>query len=549
MYLNLEQRRPGGTVVEDATLYCFVSFQQIRESLVCALELNTARIIPLDSDGAETMTVSAMDANHCPGSIMLLFEGYFGTILYTGDFRYTSDMFIDTPLSFPKCIDILYLDNTYCSPQCDFPSRAEARKQIIQIIEDHPTDNVLIGVRQLGKEDLLTDLAKHFSTYIVVDQNQYEKLEILEVPNVFTTDFDKGYIHAVPHYQITEKALLEWNMENPTIGILPSALYTGVGGGQSGKKAFVHVVPYSDHSPYGELHTFVARLKPRSVLPLVREKKGIFGCDLTSRTDMSCFDKYLDPSARAKFVVPESVQRLMASLGATTFAEGTLNQKSFPRTVAAAQLHRKPLYQTKVSVGSKGIIFDDSPVKSLNQSDLEHQESASEVQQSELSSTPKVARPGMESTGGTDDATKSDAQSRDGCGPSGSVFCTKVDTKPDFEDTEAVESISTSEEGEVPDFARKRHHPGQGLFEQKVKKKKDVEKMSPLKSLCTQRLKHQGRLSNTKRNMIYHFLKMNVGKSEDVIDLTTNDEEEKEIETINVDSDLENGGPRFQSRK
>lgn len=32
-------------------------------------------------------------------------------------------------------LDILYLDNTYSAPYCQFPSREEVKKQIFHIIE------------------------------------------------------------------------------------------------------------------------------------------------------------------------------------------------------------------------------------------------------------------------------------------------------------------------------------------------------------------------------------------------------------------------------
>lgn len=77
-------------------------------------------MIALDEHGEETMTVTLLDAHHCPGAVMFLFEGYFGRILCTGDFRFHPSM-IDEFRG--RQIDVAYVDNTYCTPIAVFPSR------------------------------------------------------------------------------------------------------------------------------------------------------------------------------------------------------------------------------------------------------------------------------------------------------------------------------------------------------------------------------------------------------------------------------------------
>jgi DNA cross-link repair 1B protein len=63
------------------------------------LQTESAEIIYLDNEHKEQMTVTAIEANHCPGAVMFLMQGYFGTILHTGDFRYHPDMINQSILS------------------------------------------------------------------------------------------------------------------------------------------------------------------------------------------------------------------------------------------------------------------------------------------------------------------------------------------------------------------------------------------------------------------------------------------------------------------
>ena len=50
-----------------------IEMNKVDPDLIVDLELNTSHIMSLDLD--ETFNVTLIDANHCPGAVMYLFEG------------------------------------------------------------------------------------------------------------------------------------------------------------------------------------------------------------------------------------------------------------------------------------------------------------------------------------------------------------------------------------------------------------------------------------------------------------------------------------------
>jgi DNA cross-link repair 1B protein len=95
----------------------------VNPDLIVVLEEDKTHNIPLDMNSRKvTMQVTLIDANHCPGACMFLLEGYFGTILHTGDFRF-DPLILQHDALRNKKIDHLYLDDTFLDPIYDFPSR------------------------------------------------------------------------------------------------------------------------------------------------------------------------------------------------------------------------------------------------------------------------------------------------------------------------------------------------------------------------------------------------------------------------------------------
>ena len=276
---------------------CVQAHGQVTSSSVKQLSRpETSETVKTKDRSCDSVSVTVINANHCPGAVMFLFEGSFGKILHTGDFRFHPSMLEEDSLLFKHIgsIDRLYLDNTYCSPKCVFPSRQEALEEIVNIAQRHCDHDVVFGTRALGKEQLLAAVALALGEMVNVSVLTFSVVTALGFPNVFQTGRPDMRLRVVPFHQVSSDFVRRLNTKKPTVVILPTALYQGICGEPYARQQNVFVVPYSDHSSYPELVEFVSKLKPACVVPIVCGKvRGPFGVDVSCREDMSCFQPYL----------------------------------------------------------------------------------------------------------------------------------------------------------------------------------------------------------------------------------------------------------------
>eukprot|EP00817_Percolomonadidae_sp_ATCC50343_P001303 CAMPEP_0117425182 /NCGR_PEP_ID=MMETSP0758-20121206/5492_1 /TAXON_ID=63605 /ORGANISM="Percolomonas cosmopolitus, Strain AE-1 (ATCC 50343)" /LENGTH=499 /DNA_ID=CAMNT_0005209487 /DNA_START=136 /DNA_END=1632 /DNA_ORIENTATION=- len=219
-----------------------------------------------------TIQVTLIDANHCPGAYMFLLEGYFGTILHTGDFRYHERM-MDQLGAYCGKIDDLYLDDTFCEDGYDFPSRKIAGNQILEIIQKYDDSyRICIATDTLGKEELLVAAAFKLKSLVVVSEERMKQIEVMrhviDIPDIFTSNPDEGRIYCLSKRQVNYRTIMAMARQRPTIGILPSGWSTSNTTNIQDTdplKTTVWRVPYSLHSSYPELKEFVERIRPKRI--------------------------------------------------------------------------------------------------------------------------------------------------------------------------------------------------------------------------------------------------------------------------------------------
>lgn len=131
----------------------------------------------LELSASESVTVTLLEANHCPGAVMFLIEGSKGAVLHTGDFR-AEPWFLDslkrepylqpylyTEKSGPvnKVLDTIFLDTACAISTLDLPTKDSAITGLIDLMKLFPeTAYFYINSWTWGYEDVLKAIAQTF---------------------------------------------------------------------------------------------------------------------------------------------------------------------------------------------------------------------------------------------------------------------------------------------------------------------------------------------------------------------------------------------------
>ncbi|XP_035674316.1 DNA cross-link repair 1A protein-like [Branchiostoma floridae] len=245
------------------------------------LPLNT----PCDVEGVQ---VTLLEANHCPGAVMFLFQLPDGkNLLHTGDFRADTSMECYPALTGCK-VHTLYLDTTYCNPAYSFPAQMEvidfAVGVAVEAVQHNPKTLIVCGSYTIGKERVFFAIAEALGCKVCATRDKKNTLDCLDsdqVKRLVTLNGRETRLHVLPMKDLkfnSLKSYLEgyrpqydsvlafeptgWTHNNSvsTVANIRPKRHGNI---------TVYGIPYSEHSSYTEMKRFVQFLQPAKILPTV----------------------------------------------------------------------------------------------------------------------------------------------------------------------------------------------------------------------------------------------------------------------------------------
>jgi len=217
-----------------------------------------------------TMTITLINANHCPGSAMAVIENLAqGTVVFTGDFRFSEDIRRDPVLNrVAGCVQHLYMDTSFDIPW--LPSKSESVRDVIALIHAFPAENVILHSHGLGDEEILLAAANAFPHRPFQFWNEDRLADLKEThPKLIQTlqqrPLQRPCFHIVKSKHERRKHQLEG------VEVACSCLWfaiQGVSVNAPTVEGDLHRVPFSMHSSKDEWQELRRWLAPKATTPI-----------------------------------------------------------------------------------------------------------------------------------------------------------------------------------------------------------------------------------------------------------------------------------------
>jgi len=291
-YGGLSKRWTMPIISSTITKRLATKFVYAKESLFITLDPGESRIV----GGCE---LTAVDANHCPGSIMFVIRLSSGeTLLHVGDFRACQKM-EEEPIFWNTKIDRIYLDTTYCKPEYDFPSQSDVISRTAEVVSNFvlsmPNTIVMVGAYTVGKERIFKQIAHVLNSKVWGDSKRVKTWRTIgddEILERLVSDRNTAQVQVIMNHCISWPKLGEelnklggrWNH---VLGVKPTGWTHGRGDDKEKSLSAIQIVtrghismlevPYSEHSSYSELKRFIQFLRidsEKQIVPTVNVQRN-----------------------------------------------------------------------------------------------------------------------------------------------------------------------------------------------------------------------------------------------------------------------------------
>lgn len=207
--------------------------------------------------------ITAFDANHCPGALMFLFEFPNHRVLYTGDFRFNSNMLQHINLF--KGVEILYLDTTFEDSRFVFPPREEAIAVVLEHIALNPGKEIFIALYTVGKNRIVSAIHNKFGKRVYVSPKIFMAYNALGQSHLVTLDKNSTNLRGYMRFYLERYFQRDNTREHGRwMVIIPTGWAVDY---RNPPKGFYYI-PYSEHCSSAELKEFVELVRPHSIIKI-----------------------------------------------------------------------------------------------------------------------------------------------------------------------------------------------------------------------------------------------------------------------------------------